>query len=161
MTPGSINEGFIQTPHVKTLIGNYVFANSQKQMVFTFPYKLAVRFSYARTPFQVHTPENVYHMDANIRMQQKFKLRRTHDQSRRQIATQNNVVSPHLGKFLPFAHQQRNAMEIQTSAHSYTNFSFTLFPASQPLPRDELTFAFVSVMLQPLIYSTASQWSST
>jgi hypothetical protein len=82
------------------------------------PYKLAVRFSYARTPFEVHTSENVYHTDANIRMQQRFKLRCTHDQSRRQIATQNDVLSPHPGKFLPFAHQQRNAMEIQTSAHT-------------------------------------------
>jgi len=95
-----------------------MFANSRKQMVFTFPYKLAVRFSYARTPFEVHTPENVYHTDANIRMQQRFKLRCTHDQSRRQIATQNDVLSPHPGKFLPFAHQHRNAMEIQTSAHT-------------------------------------------
>ena len=62
-------------------------AISRKQMVFTLPYKLAVRFSYAQTPFEVHTPENVYHTEANKRMQQRSKLWRTYNQSRRQIVT--------------------------------------------------------------------------
>jgi len=139
-----------------------MFPNSRKQMVFTFPYKLAVRFSYARTPFEVHTPENVYHTDTNIRMQQRFKLRCTHDQSRRQIPTQNNVVSPHPGKISTIRTPTEECNGNSNIGTYTTNFSFTMFPGSQqPLPRDELTSAFVSVMLQPLFYSTASQWSST
>jgi hypothetical protein len=89
MTPGSVNKKVHTTPYAKTfLIGNNMFAISRNQMVFTLPYKLAVRFRYARTPFEKHTPENVYHTDANIRTQQEFKLRRIYNQSRRQIVTQ-------------------------------------------------------------------------
>jgi len=95
-----------------------MFAISRTQMVFTFPYKLAVRFSYARTPFEVHTPENVCHTDANIRMQQRFNCGAHITNLAVRLLRRNSAVSPQPGKFLPFEHQQRNAMEIQTSAHT-------------------------------------------
>ena len=93
-------------------------------MVFTFPYKLAVRFSYARTLFEVHTPENVYHTDANIRMQQRLNCGSHITNLAVRLLRRNSAVSPHPRKYLPFEHQQRNAMEIQTSAHTQPTSSF-------------------------------------
>jgi hypothetical protein len=131
-------------------------------MVFTFPYKLAVRFSSARTPFEVHTPENVYHTDANIKMQKRFELRRTYNQSRRQNVTQEQRGKSTAGKISTIRTPTEHCNGNSNIGTYITDFIFTMFPGSQqPLPRDEITFSFISVTLQPLSYSTASQWSST
>jgi hypothetical protein len=118
--------------------------------MFTIPYKLAVRFSYAGTPSKVNTPENFYHTDANRRMQWKFKLRRTfitnltvkfsYAGTRRKVHTPEIFYHTHTNK--------RNATEIQTSS-DITKLIFTMFPGSaQPLPRDQL-----SLCSYPMCYS--------
>jgi len=95
-----------------------MFAISRKQMVFTFPYKLAARFSYAQTPFEVHTPENVYHTVANIRMQHRFKLRRTYNQSRHQIVTNEQRCNSTSRKISTIRKPKEKCNGIQASAHT-------------------------------------------
>jgi len=138
-----------------------MFAISRKQMVFTFPYKPAVRFSYAQTPFQVHTPENVYHTEANIRMQPSFKLRRTYNQSCHQIVTHEQRCKSTSRKISTIRTPTEKCNGNSSIGTYIINLSSQCSQDLNNRYHETKSRLRSYVTLQPLLYSTASQWNST
>jgi len=138
-----------------------MFAISRKQMVFTFPYKPAVTFSYVQTPFEVRTPENVYHTEANIRMLHRFKLRRTYNQSRHQIVTHEQRCKSTSRKISTIRKPTEKCNGNSSTGTCTINLSLQCSQDLNNRYHETNSRLRSYVTLHRLLYSTASQWNST